>query len=227
MASPSIITSSELQVGYNDVGVTSATISYTCPTATTNRLLVIWVSGNTGSSAVSATFNGTSMIAGTDFTESQVFGRYFYLVNPAVTTANVVVTFGSSTVRYNVVGATYQDVDPTTPLDGVTPVNGTGVSTSGSLAVTTNTNNGKIIFFLGVALGATSLVGASGGTLRVQATASGSDVGAWSDEEITTAGSGTTGMSWTGSVGFDANMIALKYNNTAVATSNSNFFALM
>lgn len=213
MASPTFVAGSATTWGDNTTG-TSSTQAYTAG-AGSNRIILVWASTNGGGTPTSATYGGVAMTTGTDFAETNYFCRYFYMLESSILggSNNIVVNYPSGD-RHGFIAVTYKDADQTTPLDGVTPVNGSGAgATTASLTVTTVTDGSKIVYMGVTAPGASTFLGASGGTLRGSYQFSTAvEWVALSDEDVVTAGSASTGISWTTAAAFEGNMIALRYS---------------
>lgn len=104
-------------------GATSLTFSHTVSSGS-DRALVVFVRGRAATSgavlASSVTFNGTNLteVAGATIYDAtnQTGVQSWVLVNPTVTTANVVVTWGSATNRGGAVALSFTGVDQTTPV---------------------------------------------------------------------------------------------------------------
>jgi hypothetical protein len=128
---------------------TSAGTTKSCTVVSaTNSILIVAVEGYNASTTVTftaTTFNGVSMTAGpmadvnTEGSE-HVGVRLFYLVNPDVTTANIVATTNANSCH--IAYAQYSGVDQTTPIGNT----GTSSDTSSPFQVSvTPTASGNLI----------------------------------------------------------------------------------
>jgi hypothetical protein len=128
-------------------GGSSLTFSHTTPSGS-NRLLVVGVSVNNDNRSVTGvTYNGVALTrAGTRSNDDDATAEIWYLVNPPVTTADVVVSLSGS------IGSSYGFVAAALPLNGVdqsTPVgtfqSSTGDSSSASLNVTSSSSGDFVL----------------------------------------------------------------------------------
>jgi len=116
---------------------TTVTKSITVSSGTNRGLLVVALN-YTSTSAASATYNGTAMtLIGVGNSGSKSVA-YFYTAAPAVTTANIVVTWGSSQTNLVVYGYVFTGVNQTTPFSTLSINSGTGTSATVTAISTSN-----------------------------------------------------------------------------------------
>lgn len=123
---------------------TTLTISTTVDIGT-DKILTVLAMNPTGAAATSATFNGVAMtLVATGV--SSAFWTIFQLVSPAVTTANVVITWSVSSGNLAAICVVTKDTNQTTPSAGTGSNDGT--STSATLSITPTANNTLLLGFV-------------------------------------------------------------------------------
>lgn len=110
---PSIVSS---QRNFTAASATTTTQSFTVPSGT-NQVLTVVAMWDGSSGSPTATFNGVSMTSELLAQTTTPSVRVFRLVNPTVTTANVVVTWGASMPNRLVYIILTNDTNQTEPVD--------------------------------------------------------------------------------------------------------------
>lgn len=208
MASPTII-GTPAQGRTNG---TSHTQSVTVPGTGSNRaLFVITWQGGGGTTPSSVTYNAGAMTQVVSLSAAQqINGNMYFLANPTVTTANVVATYAGTNTDTFALAFVLQDCAQSSPVD-VSGQNSSAGATSLQKAVTTTTDNTFVVTWMACNPGGTNLTPDTGQTDIAADLAYTNVNAAHSWEEQTTAGSYTGGYSWTGSVGEDLYVAAIKY----------------
>jgi hypothetical protein len=188
----------------NRVGSTK-TFAFTVSSASDRYLIVGISQGSFEPDVTGVTWNGTSMtlIGDSTVTADNNCRAYLYgLVAPAATTANIVVTLGGSgNERTQIAAAVYSGVHQTTPIGTAV----TALVVGGNPTVNVSSAAGELVVDACSVTSDVTLAAGGGQTQRV-ATTTGNDVELGMSEE---AGAGTVTMSWTGSTGFDAAIVAV------------------
>lgn len=128
----------------NDTTSTTTTIAHTVNSGA-NQILIVTATA-LGGEDTSATYNGVSMTKGAAHGNgTEMYYSYWYLVNPAQGTHNLVLTNPSGFRQYAVM--TVANVDQSTPFDADAHFGATADLTP-SVSVTTTASNELILYFL-------------------------------------------------------------------------------
>lgn len=143
--------------------------------AGTDRVLVVYAWNYTLNAATGATFGGVAMTASdssTGTTGGQAMSAtVFYLVNPAVSTANVVVSWAGSETNLGFQSFVYTGASQTTPTSAV----GSGTGNDTGLTTSPAVSLGKVLLLNGM-LETTTVTVTSGDTIYNAANTLGNDL---------------------------------------------------
>lgn len=188
--------------------VSSVTFSHAVGAAGKNRILLTGTITESLDTAVSGvTFNGTALTKIHDAFDPGGGTRVelWYLVNPAATTANIVVTWASSVTRAYAAGVSYTGVHQVHPINISAEETNVGDETSPSISITPTVGNTMLVDVIGASSNTTTLTVGAGQTQRVNSSLSSSDLGM--SEKLVVSPAAST-MSWSSSVSSRHTMIA-------------------
>lgn len=196
--------------GLNNGGVNSITFAHTV-NAGSNRILIVGVateaqsgSGGTSQPITGITFNGVALskirhehnLSGSDYVRVELW----YLVNPDVTTANIVVTFTGTSISGTVaMASSYNGVDQTNPINAF---NGANAGSGTDAESTTTSTVANCMFVDAVVMGSAGNTMSCDGdqTQRHNAQNAGGHVeGGMSEELVAAAGAEVMGWTLSGS----------------------------
>ncbi len=192
--------------------VTSLTLSHTVAAGSDRVLCVLVGWRNSGVTALSAvpTFGGNDTTLEVDSGgNADAHATLYYLINPDVTTADIVATWGTA-VNAAIIAYTLTGCDQTTPFSNNASNSGTGTATT----VDVTSATGELAIDMIDAGVITSPTPGAGQTLIIEELANTNDC-ASSEED----GSATATMSWTLNVSRVWRMVAASATPSVVAAS--------
>lgn len=200
---------------------TTGTLAHTIGSGSNRILLVGVLSFQNGTSASGVTYNGTPLTQAALYNPGGGTGvtlELWYLLNPAVGTHNIVVTFPTSQTM-EIGGASFFGAAQTAPTDGTHNATGNGSSISNSISTTTDNDLVFDIAYQGRNISpaqtdASWTNNVNGGNKQLQAS-----------YQISST-HGSYNNTWTGAGGFDwfDTILAIK-PFVPTSTDNSLFFA--
>lgn len=203
----------------NETAASSATKSYTQVSGTNTILVVGWGSEGAGVHNT-VTFDGNSLTLLESYTNNNEKVSMWYLVNPPVTTANVVATFSSGTGEVGLTITSWKNVDQTTPFS-----NSVEDGSTGNPSVTCNSDSGELVIdcFTHNDFNVTAVVG-SGQTEISNITITSDFTNGMSIED---GASPNVTMSWSGLTNYDWAHVAGSMKYVAPPWYNSNWLYRM
>jgi hypothetical protein len=200
---------------------TSVTVSHTIASGSNTALITV-MENQGGDNTTGITFNGTSMTQYVKLnTTIAGFYNYMYsLVNPTVTTANIVAS-SSVSATLIAISSNYTGVDQTTPLEANS--SGATTSTNPSRSVTTLTDNAWLVSCIRI------------NALPVVASTNTTDRGNWvsdvgfhmSDTNAAQTPTGSYAQNWTSANQLYAMIVASLKPAGAATPANTKFLSFM